>query len=68
MGNLDYKGMASTTFRLVIFAFIVGTVLLIYGKITSDNWTTGVLGLVASYASKEAIKSVAEAYRDKGTP
>lgn len=44
-----YNGFRSTKLQLVVLAFLVGTLMLVLGKITGDNWTVGVLGLVASY-------------------
>ena len=67
MKNLDYRGAKSSTFRIVIFAFIVGTILLVLDKITGSEWVTGVLGLVGSYVLKESVAKVAEAYRDSPT-
>ena len=64
--NLDYKGRKSTTFQLVLLGFITGTALIIFVFIDGNQWVTGVLGLLTGYVMRDAVKSAAEAYRDKG--
>lgn len=60
--NLEYRGHNSSTFRLVLFCFVVGTALLLFGKISGGDWVTGVIGLVSAYVVKEAVAKGAEAY------
>ena len=67
MSNLDYRGQKSTTFKLVLLGFTTGTALLLWDKITGDQWVVGVLGLLTGYVLKEGVAKVAEAYRDKPT-
>jgi len=64
MKNLDYRGTKSSTFQIVLFAFLVATLMLVLGKITGSEWVTGALGMVSAYALKEGIAKCAEAYRD----
>lgn len=68
MRQLDYRGTKSSTFKLVLFAFVTGTLMLVLEKISGSEWVTGVLGLVASYVVKDSVASMAEAYRDAKTP
>lgn len=64
MKNLDYRGTKSSTFQLVLFAFLVATLMLVLNKITGPEWVNGALGMVGAYALKEGIAKAAEAYRD----
>ena len=66
--NLQYKGRKSTTFQLVLLGFVTGTALIVFGYIDGNQWVTGVLGLLTGYVMRDAVKSAAEAYRDKGVP
>ncbi|KKK74053.1 hypothetical protein LCGC14_2887600 [marine sediment metagenome] len=65
MKNLDYRGWESTTLRLVLLVFFIGTILLIADKINGDQWITGIIGIVASYVIKESVSKASEAYRDR---
>lgn len=65
MAHLDYRGTKSTTFKLVLFAFLTATLMLLLGKITGSDWTSSAMGLISAFAVKEAVVSGAEAYRDK---
>lgn len=68
MKQLEYRGMKSSTFKLVLFVFVVGTLMLVLGKISGSEWVTGVIGLVASYVIKDSVASMSEAYRDSKVP
>lgn len=45
----DYRGMRGTKFQLVLLTLLLGTLMLVLGKIDGEMWTWGVVGLVASY-------------------
>jgi len=64
MKNLEYRGTKSSTFQLVLFAFLMATLMLVLNKITGSEWVTGALGMVGAYALKEGVTKCAEAYRD----
>lgn len=56
----DYRGFKGTKFQLTVLAFLVGTLMLLLGKITGDLWTWGVLGLVVSYVTGDVASRFAE--------
>ena len=58
---MNYHGTKGTKFRLTLLAFLVGTLMLLLGKITGELWTWGVLGLVASYVLGDVGSRFAEA-------
>lgn len=60
----DYRGFRSTKFVLVAASLLLGTAMLLMGKITGDLWTWGVLGLVASYITGD----VGSRFAAKGKP
>ncbi len=65
MKNLDYRP-CGTTCRLVLLGFFVGTfIFVLTDKLSGAEWITGVLGLLAGYALRDAVTKAAEAYRDK---
>lgn len=69
MKQLDYRGWRSTTLQLVLMVLVIGTALVWFGKISSDNWTTGVLGLVAAYVLRDvASKGIEAAQAIKSPP
>lgn len=67
MSNLTYQGSQSTTYRLVLLAFLTATAMLGLGKISGSEWVSGALGLVSAYVVRELGAGAAEAYRDKPT-
>lgn len=60
----DYRGFKSTKFFLVFVSLILGSAMLLLGKITGDNWTWGVIGLVAAYVTGD----VGSRFAAKGKP
>lgn len=66
--QLRYRGIKSSVFQLVFFAFVTATLMLVLDKITGSEWVTGALGLVSGYALKESISKMSEAYRDSRQP
>lgn len=45
----EYRGASGTKFKLVAAVLAIGTVMLAIGKLTGDQWVTGVIGLVTAY-------------------
>jgi len=63
--NLDYRGDNSLTYRIVRNVFIVGTILLVLDYIKSNDWVTGIIGLVTAWVVKDGVTKAAEVYREK---
>lgn len=57
----EYRGVSGTKFKLVTAVLVIGTVMLIVGKLTGDQWVTGVIGLVGSYILGDVGGRFAEA-------
>lgn len=60
-GMNEYRGARGTKFKLVVAVLVVGTVMLVIGKLTGDQWITGVIGLVGSYILGDVGGRFAEA-------
>lgn len=60
MQYLTYRGNKSTTYQLVLLSLLLGTLLVLLGKLTGGEWTTGVLGLVAAYVVRDLGARAAE--------
>ena len=65
ISNLSYKGYKSTTFILVVFGYVSGTLLLIGDYITPLIWETSVLSMLSGYIVRDGISKVAEGYFGK---
>jgi len=65
ISNLSYKGYKSTTFILVVFGYVSGTLLLIGEYITPVIWETSVLSMLSGYIVRDGISKVAEGYFGK---
>lgn len=62
ISNLSYHGFKSTTFFLVMFGYLSGTLLLIGDYITPVIWETGILSMLSGYLLRDTVSRVSEGY------
>jgi hypothetical protein len=61
--NIEYR-IWGATMRLVIFVFLVATLLLLLGKVTAAEWVNVTMGGVFAFVLRDTITKASEAYRD----
>jgi hypothetical protein len=62
--QINYRGWKSTTLQLVLLSFLIGTLMLLLGKIDGSQWVGSVFALIATYSLRDIAAKGIEVYRD----
>jgi hypothetical protein len=67
MKNIAYR-MFGATMRLVVFVFLMTTVLLVAGYIDAPTWLTVTMSGVFGWIGRDAVTKIVEMWRDIKVP
>ncbi len=65
MNTLDYRGIKSTRFGLMLLLIFLGSLFFSLNLLSQNNWIELIKWIFGIYSSSEGVAKAATAYREK---